>query len=299
MTMSRLTLTILALLLGLASSAQVDINELERINGVWTRKGEKTGYTGAFVEYFENGKIKGSGVFKDGLLNGPRTVYQENGHKSFERNYLNGINEGASIEYYPDGQVKQICHFKNGKEHGTCKAFYANKQVQAILNFSGGVQEGDYFEYNPEGKLIAQYYFTNGEAGYAPEFIVLTRKALELSRQFEHDAAIKLYDQAIKLNPTVAQVYFNRGVSKSNNLNFEGAIKDYDKAIELDPEYMEAYGNRGNAKINMFTSKGNLDPSPEQTKSACEDFYKSVSLGDKTIGTEDMIYIHCEKNKKQ
>lgn len=297
--MRKLTLTFLVSLLSLNIFAQVNINDLERVNGRWTKKGEAAAYTGAFVEYFDNGKVKGEGVFKEGLLNGPRTIYGENGQKSLERNYLNGINEGASLEYYPSGKLKQNCNFKNGKEEGTCKVFYENQQVQAIVNFSKGVQEGDYFEYSPEGKLIAQHYFTNGEAGYAPEFMKLSAEALELSRQFENEAAIKLYDQAIKLNPTVAQVYFNRGVSKGNSFDFEGAIKDYDKAIELDPEYMEAYGNRGNAKINMFTSKGNLDPSPEQTKSACEDFYKSVSLGDTTISTEDMIYIHCEKNKKQ
>lgn len=297
--MKKLILIVFAAVLGLNTYAQVNINDLERVDGLWTKKGEKTSYSGAFVEYFDNGKIKGEGVFKDGVLNGLRTVYEENGQKSFERNYVNGLNEGISIEYYPSGKVRQTCNFKNGKEQGICKAYYENNQVQAILNFSNGVQEGDYFEYSPEGKLVSQYFFTEGKAGYAPEFVSLSKQALELSRKFDNEAAIKLYDEAIKLNPTVAQVYFNRGVSKSNHLDFEGAIKDYDKAIELNPEYMQAYGNRGNAKINQFTSKGNLDPSPEQTKSACEDFHKSVSLGDKTISTEDMIYIHCSGKKQK
>jgi hypothetical protein len=49
----------------------------------------------------------------------------------------------------------------------------------------------------------------------------------------------------------------------------------------------------------MFTSKGNLNPTPEQTESAYEDFQKAVSLGDKTTGTEDMIYIHCKKKQAE
>jgi hypothetical protein len=49
----------------------------------------------------------------------------------------------------------------------------------------------------------------------------------------------------------------------------------------------------------MFTSKGNLNPTPEQTESACEDFQKAVSLSDKTTGTEDMIYIHCKKKTRR
>jgi len=297
--MKKITFTFSALLLTFLTFGQTNINDLERMDGLWTKKGEKTTYSGEFIEYFDNGKIKGRGEFKDGLVNGLRTVYYENGNKRREINYSNGINDGASIEYYPSGQKKQEANFKNGKEDGTFKIFFEDGEVQAILNFSNGVQQGDYFEYTPEGKLIAQYYFVNGKASYSPEFFDLTNQAIELSRQFKNDEAIKLYDEAIELNPTVAQAYFNRGACKSNNFDFEGAVKDYDKAIELDPEYLEAYSNRGNAKINMFTSKGNLDPTPEQTESACDDFYKAVSLGDKSIGTEDMIYLYCKKNKKK
>lgn len=263
------------------------------------KKGEKTVFTGQVIEYFSNGNIKGKGEFKDGLLHGLRMVYNENGNKWLEINYSKGINEGASIEYYSNGKIKQEVKFKNGKEDGILKVFYESGQIQAILTFSNGVQQGDYFEYAIDGKLKAQYYFVNGKATYSPEFMELSKRALGLSRQFRTDEAIKLYDKAIELNPTVAQVYFNRGACKGNNFDFEGAIKDYDKAIELNPEYMEAYGNRGNAKINVYTSKGNLDPTPEQTESACEDFHKAVSLGDKTIGTEDMIYLYCEENKKK
>jgi tetratricopeptide (TPR) repeat protein len=105
-----------------------------------------------------------------------------------------------------------------------------------------------------------------------------------------------LYDKAIEINPTVAQAYFNRAACKGNSFDFGGAIADYDKAIELNPEYMEAFGNRGNAKINMFTGKGTLNPTPEQTASACEDFHKAKELGDTSIGTEDMIYLYCKKS---
>ncbi len=297
--LKKITFTIFALLQALGTLGQININDLERPNGLWAKKGEKVAFTGPFVEYFENGKIRGKGELKDGLVHGLRIVYHENGNKSLERNYVYGVNNGVSIEYYPNGQVRQEVNFKNGKEDGTLKAFYENGQIKAVLNFSAGVQQGHYFEYTPDGTLKAQYYFVDGKANYAPEFIDLTKQALQLSRQFKNEEAIKLYDTAIALNPTVAQAYFNRGICKGNLFDFVNAIQDYDKAIELDPDYMEAYANRGNAKINMFTSKGKLNPTPEQTESACEDFYKAVSLGDTTIGTEDMIYLYCKKFKKK
>lgn len=276
--------------------SQTNINELERVNGLWTKKGETKPFTGEFIEYSENGDIKGKGVFRNGLVDGLRIMYFENGGKSMERYYKAGQNEGSSIEYYSNGQVKQETIFKGGKENGVLKAYYENGKIHAILNFVDGVQQGDYYEYSIEGKLIAQYYFRDGEAGYSPEFMKITDNALKLSRKFKNDEAIKLYNQAVLLNPTVAQIYFNRGTCKSNDFDFNGAIEDYNIAIQLKPDYMEAYTNRGNAKINLYTSKGKIHPTSEQTKSACEDFYKAKSLGDNGE-VDDFIYLYCEKKQ--
>jgi tetratricopeptide (TPR) repeat protein len=55
---------------------------------------------------------------------------------------------------------------------------------------------------------------------YSDVFITLSKETIELSRQFKNEVAIKLYDRAIKLNPTVAQAYFNRGACKGNNFDF-------------------------------------------------------------------------------
>lgn len=297
--MKKITFTLFALLLTLLTFGQTNINDLERIEGLWTKKGEKISFTGEFIETYENGKTKGTGSFVNGQLEGLRIQYFENGNKRTEKYYKKSFPHGTAKEFYESGTLKQVGDFVDNKENGIWTIYYETGEKHVESTFVNGVQQGNYIEYSKEGKLLVKYYFVNGKASYSPEFMELSKQALELSRQFKNEEAIKLYDKAIEINPTVAQAYFNRGACKGNNFDFEGAIKDYDKAIELNPEYMEAYGNRGNAKINMFTSKGNLNPTPEQTESACEDFHKAVSLGDKTIGTEDMIYIHCKKNKKK
>ncbi|MBB5332289.1 tetratricopeptide repeat protein [Chryseobacterium koreense] len=275
--------------------AQVNLKELERKDGVWAKIGEKNSYSGEFIETFENGSLQGKGTLKNGTLNGERISYYENGKIKFQRFYKNGITDGKSFENFENGTLKQQGIFKNGKEDGEWKFYYPNGKIHAIVNFSDGIQQGDYFEYNEDETLKAQYYFRDGKAGYSDELTKLSEKALSLTRKFENEEAIKVYDQAIKLNPTVAQLYFNRGVTKSNSFDFDSAIKDYDKAIEINPDYMEAYGNRGNAKINIRTSKGNIDLTKEETKSACEDFKKSVSLGDSTMATEDNLYLYCRE----
>jgi len=231
-------------------------------------------------------------------VEGNRIMYNEQGTVVSEKKFTAGQTNGRSIEYFDNGKPKQEGQFRYGKEHGTWNLFYETGGLRATLNFFNGTQDGDYYEYSEDGLLTAQYYFTDGEAGYSPQFMDLTKQAEELSRQLRNKEAIALYDKAIWLNPTVAQAYFNRGACKGNDFDFAGAIKDYDKAIELKPDYMEAYGNRGNAKINTYTANGNTKPTAEQTASACEDFHKAVSLGDKSIGTADMIYLYCNKKNK-
>jgi tetratricopeptide (TPR) repeat protein len=295
----KIIFTFFALLLTLWTFGQTNISDLEKVDGLWTKKGATSPYTGEFIETFENGKTKGTGNFVKGQLEGLRIQYFENGQKRTEKYYKASYPHGIAKEFYKNGTLKQVGEFVENKETGIWTIYYETGEKHVESTYVNGMQQGDYMEYSKEGKLLVKYYFVNGKASYSDEFMKLTKEAIELSRQFKNQEAIKLYDKAIELNPTVAQAYFNRGACKGNNFDFEGAIKDYDKALELNPEYMEAYGNRGNAKINTFTSKGNLNPTPEQTESACEDFHKAVSLGDKTIGTEDMIYIYCKKDMKK
>lgn len=109
--------------------------------------------------------------------------------------------------------------------------------------------------------------------------------------QFEQ--SIKYYDKLLALVPKDSEAYFNRAAAKGMIMDIAGSIKDYDKAIEINPNYMEAYANRGVAKINMLTTKGNIQPTKEQTSDGCADLKKAKQLGDKTV--DDMIFIYCDK----
>ena len=52
-------------------------------------------------------------------------------------------------------------------------------------------------------------------------------------------------DEAIRLNPKDAAAFYNRGVTWVKKDELEKAIKDYDEAIRLNPKYSEAFFNRG------------------------------------------------------
>lgn len=75
-----------------------------------------------------------------------------------------------------------------------------------------------------------------------------------LAYQDKHDEAIKLYTEAIQLNPNNTAAYFARSsiyhalsmINETEAKKFRTlAINDLNKAIEIKPDYSEAYGKRG------------------------------------------------------
>ena len=65
------------------------------------------------------------------------------------------------------------------------------------------------------------------------------------------EKCLLVYDRAIRLNPSLAEAYNNRGVAKAALERHEDAIADFDEAIRLNPDHVGAYNNRGNAKAAL------------------------------------------------
>jgi WD40 repeat protein len=74
-----------------------------------------------------------------------------------------------------------------------------------------------------------------------------------ISRCHEEDykAAISDFDQAIQLNPSLADAYYNRGLAYAKLEQYQEAIEDYTEALEINPNWADAYNNRGNAYYKL------------------------------------------------
>ena len=93
-------------------------------------------------------------------------------------------------------------------------------------------------------------------------------EAKKLYDKKDFEGAIKLYSEAIELNPNYAESYNNRGNVYYDLGQKIYAIQDYSKAIKLNPNYAEAYYNRGVYYENLG-----------QKKEAKADFAKAKKLG--------------------
>ena len=92
-------------------------------------------------------------------------------------------------------------------------------------------------------------------------------RGLQYLEKGQYDQAITEFTKAIKLEPKLAEVYYNRGVAYGEKGQDNQAISDYTKAIELNPKFAWAYYNRGNA----YEEKGHYDQ-------AISDYTKAIEL---------------------
>ena len=117
-------------------------------------------------------------------------------------------------------------------------------------------------------------------------------------------AAMLDYNTAIKYDPALTGAYNNRGWAYYEAGDMTRASADFNKAISLDPTFSKPYYNRALVKINMGNFKGALDdyssilkfhPNDglacflkgkiywdlKDAENACNDWHKSLELGNK------------------
>jgi tetratricopeptide (TPR) repeat protein len=93
--------------------------------------------------------------------------------------------------------------------------------------------------------------------------------------------AIEYLNNAIKLQPDLAEAYINRGVAYYDLGQYQRAIKDYSKAISLQPNAADAYNNRGAAYYFQ-----------DNNKLCCRDAQKACDLGNCEFLNKNKDYCH-------
>ncbi|HEX4121596.1 MAG TPA: tetratricopeptide repeat protein, partial [Verrucomicrobiae bacterium] len=82
-----------------------------------------------------------------------------------------------------------------------------------------------------------------------------------LAKKSKSDEAQKLAEalvRAVKVNLTFAEAYKNRDFAKESKDNLSGALEDFSRAIELRPDWVEPYANRAGIRKTQDDSRGEL-----------------------------------------
>lgn len=289
--------------------------KMDKRNGQWFLKNEKKPYSGRFIDYYLNGKIRGKGTLRDGKLTGHRIMYHSNGKISDEIEYSNGLPHGKEKRYFENGTLMQSGSFINNKETGMWELYHPNGKLKQKANFENGLATGKSESYYSTGQLKSTEYYERGIVVNTKEtkkFAELYNEGIAADRMGDFKTSIKKYSKCIELIPGHADAWFARGTARLNNMEFDEAVKDLDKALEIEPLYMQAYGNRAFARIKkheitsskevpgvsgvmIVRSKKDVEIPKPDLELICTDLAKGIELGDKAKMVLEAFKKYCDK----
>ena len=101
--------------------------------------------------------------YKDGLLDGERKVFHENGAVQAIETYKEGQFEGQFQSFYESGQLELIGKYSNNEMSGIWIRYYETGEKMEEVTFKGNEENGPFTEYYKNGQLKAQGAYLNGD----------------------------------------------------------------------------------------------------------------------------------------
>lgn len=120
------------------------------------------GYTNGIEKgYYDNGGIKYSQNWNDGLLNGKKTIfYNKVGlYLKEEYNFVNGIKNGKYLSYYDTGEIETEADYINGIKSSLVLRYFKNGNVKSREHYSNNMKSGEWIENYESGKIKSKYNY--------------------------------------------------------------------------------------------------------------------------------------------
>ena len=115
------------------------------------------------TEEFKNKLLEGYLIFKkDGLFNGEKREYYEEGEIKAITPFKNSLAEGTYISYYQNGNIKVKNTYKNGNEEGEGLFYYENGQLEEKYFMKNGKLDGEAINYFEDGKIRHKAIYKDG-----------------------------------------------------------------------------------------------------------------------------------------
>ena len=127
------------------------------------KDGEEDILDGAFKEYFESGKLKTEGKYKDNKWYGRIKDYDENGILIADAMMKNGVENGEDISYNANGNIKQKSTKVDGKMNGLVTVYDEEGVLTKDQFYENGEATGKYRQYFNDGTISHEGYKINNE----------------------------------------------------------------------------------------------------------------------------------------
>jgi tetratricopeptide (TPR) repeat protein len=109
--------------------------------------------------------------------------------------------------------------------------------------------------------------------------VAYTNRGIAYSGKKDYDRGIADFNEAIRLDPSLAEPYNNRGVAYQDKGDYDRAVADFSEAITIDPSHAAiAYRNRG----HLFETQG-------RREEAIADFRQALAIDPKHKRSRDAL----------
>jgi antitoxin component YwqK of YwqJK toxin-antitoxin module len=133
---------------------------------------------GLWREFYEDGKIKSEGNYKDGKREKPWNFYFNNGQVEQTGEYVKGKPSGEWKKYFQDGNLNRDEFYDNGKENGIMTEYARDSTIIAKGNYVDGKKDG-VWNFNNNGYIATGKFLEDREDGLWKQYTADKRVIFE------------------------------------------------------------------------------------------------------------------------
>jgi antitoxin component YwqK of YwqJK toxin-antitoxin module len=140
---------------------------------------------GLWLKYYPNGTVYEEALYQNGVLDGPRKLYDSLGNVEIIEHYHKGEYEGEYLRYYADGTLKIEGNYQQNQMAGVWKVYYANGLLKESVHYEKNLENGPFEEYYENGNMKARGTYLEGEHEHGK--LELFSKSGQIERIMECD----------------------------------------------------------------------------------------------------------------
>lgn len=126
----------------------------EIASGIIGRSGQ---IEGAWEEQYENGNLKETGTYENGLRSGKWKFYNEDGKINQSGSFRKGKPHGEWKWYYMDGTLRRQENYRNGREDGSSVEYDNSGQIVSKGEYIDGLKEGEWYYHIGDHVITGSY----------------------------------------------------------------------------------------------------------------------------------------------
>jgi antitoxin component YwqK of YwqJK toxin-antitoxin module len=119
---------------------------------------------GVYRSFYPSGKTYEESEYKNGKLDGLRTLYFENGNPMVKENHKDGRFEGLFQSFYENGQLNLEGYYLEGSMEGEWRRYYDTGEVMEVFQLENNLENGPFVEYYRNGNLKAEGTYKDGDS---------------------------------------------------------------------------------------------------------------------------------------